>query len=56
MKVAAADVLEGAAELLQTPRRAGHGLSAALAEMRSALADLEQATITLLPARTAAEP
>ena len=54
VKVAAADVLEGAAELLQTPRRAGHGLSAALAEMRSALADLEQATLTLLPARTAA--
>ncbi len=54
-KIAAADVLEGAAELLETPQVATDGLTTALDRMRSALDDLEHATITLLPAQTAAE-
>jgi uncharacterized membrane protein YccC len=49
VKIAAADVLDRAAELLETPRDPGDGLSAALAQMRAALADLERATTTLLP-------
>lgn len=49
VKVAAADVLASAADLLETPRATGGRLSAAMARMRAALADLEHATISRLP-------
>jgi uncharacterized membrane protein YccC len=49
VKIAAADVLERAADLLETPQAAGGGLGAALARMQAALTDLERATVTLLP-------
>ncbi len=49
VKIAAADVLEHAARLLEEPRGPAEGLSAALGQMRSALADLERATVTSLP-------
>ncbi len=51
VKSAAAEVLECSAALLDEPRAGSESLSAALAEMRSALEALEQATTTLLPAR-----
>jgi hypothetical protein len=54
VKLAAADVLTGAAELLETPQAAGHGLSPALGQMRAALTKLEGDTVRLLPVRTAA--
>ncbi len=49
VKTAAADVLERAADLLQSARGAGDDLRAALRQMDGAVADLERATITLLP-------
>jgi hypothetical protein len=49
VKLAAADVLERAADLLETPLGSSDDLSTALSQMRGALADLERATITLLP-------
>ena len=52
VELAAAGVLDRAAELLEAPDGPREGLSAAMAQMRSALAELERATVTLLPARS----
>ncbi len=54
VKLAAADTLEQAADLLEAPQGPSDGLDAAVGRLRSALGDLEAATITLLPADTAA--
>jgi uncharacterized membrane protein YccC len=54
VKLAAADVLEQAADLLETPQGPSDGLGTALGKLRAALAELERATIRLLPADTAA--
>jgi len=50
VKVAAADVLEHAADLLDDPHAPSDRLRSALERMRAALADLERATMSLLPA------
>jgi uncharacterized membrane protein YccC len=49
VKIAAAGVLERAADLLEKPRSSSDDLSAALRRMRAALTDLERATINVLP-------
>jgi hypothetical protein len=54
VKLAAADALEQAADLLETPQGPSDGLGTALGKLRTALADLERATITLLPVDAAA--
>ncbi len=54
VKVAAADVMAEASELLQTPSASGHDLHAARQQMRSALVELEHATTTKLPTAQAA--
>jgi uncharacterized membrane protein YccC len=51
VKLAAADVLASAAELLKNPGARSDGLAEAVGRMRSALEDLERATVSLLPAR-----
>ena len=53
VKFATADVLERAAALLESPRGTRDDLSIALGRMHGALADLERATITLLPTEAA---
>jgi len=52
VKLAAAEVLARAADLLETPQRPSNELDDALGRMRAALGDLERATIALLTART----
>jgi uncharacterized membrane protein YccC len=54
VKLAAADVLSSAAELLEDPGRPSDRLEALVGRMRAALLDLERATVTVLPARAEA--
>lgn len=49
LKLAAAEVLERAADLLETPRHPSDDLTLAVSQMRGILAELERATITRLP-------
>jgi uncharacterized membrane protein YccC len=53
VKIGGAEVLERAASLLETPRSTSDDLSAALARMRAALAELQRATVALLPTESA---
>jgi uncharacterized membrane protein YccC len=53
VKLGAAAVLQEAAELLDSPRRPGAALEAAVGELHDALSRLERTTITELPAETA---
>jgi uncharacterized membrane protein YccC len=54
VKVAAAAVLEHAADLLESPRAAGDELDAALGRLRDRLEDLERATTTTVATEAAA--
>jgi len=54
VKLAAADVLASAAELLENPNSPSDGLARTVGRMHSALEDLETATVTVLPARAEA--
>jgi uncharacterized membrane protein YccC len=51
VKLAAADVLARAAELLENPDRPNDGLKTEVGRMQASLRDLERATVTVLPAR-----
>jgi uncharacterized membrane protein YccC len=52
VKIAAAEVLQQAADLLEAPRGSRAGLNAALSRMRGGVAELEHATINRLPTGT----
>jgi hypothetical protein len=52
VKIAAADVLRGVGDLLETPPAPSEELTASADRMRAAVADLEGATVGLLTART----
>src|SRR4051794_12729129 len=54
VKLAAADVLERAADQLDMPGRSSDGLSATATRLRSTLAELEQSTVSQLPGDDAA--
>jgi hypothetical protein len=54
VKLAAADVLASAAELLENPSSSSNRLPETAGRMRSAREDLEGATVTVLPARAEA--